>query len=61
MAGEYTGGYENGMYHGQGTFLFPDDKAKYVGNFEMGYFHGEGSLIVKGGSYTVGFHVSMLS
>ena len=41
--GKYIGGWNDQMYHGQGTFTFSDG-TKYVGEYKNGMRHGKGTI-----------------
>lgn len=49
----YDGKYENGLFEGQGCYIYPDGRGRYLGEFSRGQFHGEGALILNGGSFQV--------
>lgn len=40
----YEGGFKNGMFDGEGTFVYPDG-AKYTGGWMNNKFHGKGHYI----------------
>ena len=44
----YTGEYKNGLYHGQGTYVYKSGDY-YVGNFRLGAFDGYGVFYYKSG------------
>ena len=50
----YTGGYKNGLYHGQGTYNFASGNT-YTGGFRNDLYHGQGTYtFADGGTYTGG-------
>ena len=44
----YTGGFNDGVFHGQGTMTFSNG-TKYVGEFKVGYMHGQGKMFFPDG------------
>ena len=45
----YTGGFQNDLYHGQGTYRWPDGQ-RYVGEFFANDKHGPGTFYYSTGS-----------
>jgi len=46
----YSGQFQNGKYHGQGTYIFKNGD-KYVGQFEFGKRHGKGTETWSGAQF----------
>mmetsp|Transcript_9824 Transcript_9824/g.11098 ORF Transcript_9824/g.11098 Transcript_9824/m.11098 type:complete len:92 (+) Transcript_9824:89-364(+) len=41
---KYTGQWKNSLYHGRGTFTWPN-RSQYVGEWENGREHGKGKFV----------------
>ena len=50
---QYEGETQNGLYHGHGTYYFPDGE-KYEGQFEYNNFHGQGTYYFANGNKYIG-------
>jgi hypothetical protein len=53
----YVGEFFNGLYHGEGTFEWPDKAHVYRGQWQFGEMSGKGTLTTSNGSiYSGDFH-----
>ena len=50
----YTGYFRQNVYHGQGTFVWTDNKQVYEGNWVQGKMFGKGKLTSQNGDIYIG-------
>ncbi len=54
----YQGDFENGVFHGQGVYYFPDQQKTYYGTFVQGIVQGKGKEVWSDGKEYVGDFVN---